>query len=58
MMTVEHLSRTYGDQRPVDDLSSVRPGRLSRLVIVSGRSIAATWFGHRPLNRARRTPTA
>jgi len=59
MITVEHLTRTYGSPRSVDDLSLVRPGRLSRLVIVSVRSIIAkTWFGPRPDTRARRTPTA
>jgi hypothetical protein len=59
MNTVEHLTSTYGSGRSVDDLSLVRPGRLSRLVIVSVRSILATTrFGPRPLPEARRTPTA
>ena len=59
MITVEHLTKTYGDQRAVDDLSSVHPGRLSRLVTVFVRSIIATSrLGLRPLTRALRTPTA
>ena len=59
MITVEYLTKTYGSRRAVDDLSLVHPGRLSRLVIVSVRSIIAKiWFGPRPLTRARRTPTA
>ena len=59
MITVEHLTKIYGDQRAVDDLSfDVHPGRLSRRVIGSVRSIIATgWFGLSLLTRARRTPT-
>ncbi len=42
MNNVEHLTKIYGDQRAVDDLSfDVHSGRLSRLVIGSVRSIIA-----------------
>jgi hypothetical protein len=59
MINVEYLTKTYGSHRAVDDLSLVRPGRLSRLVIVAVRSIIAkSWLGPRLLTRARRTPTA
>lgn len=46
MNNVEHLTTIYGDQRSVDDLSfDVHPGRLSRLVIGSVRSIIAEGCG-------------
>jgi hypothetical protein len=52
MITVEYLTKIYGDQRAVDDLSLVRPGRLSRLVTVSVRSIIAKgWLGPGLLTR-------
>ena len=59
MSTVENLAKTHASRRAADDLSLVRPGRLSRLVIVAVRSIIAKrWLGPRLLTRARRTPTA
>lgn len=59
MSTVENLTKTDAFRRAADDLSLVRPGRLSRLVIVSVRSIIArSWLGPRLLTQARRTATA
>jgi hypothetical protein len=56
MIADEHLTKIYRDQRAVDDLY-VHPGRLSRLVIGSVRSIIATGrFGLSLLTRARRHP--
>ena len=59
MNTVEHLTKIYGDQRAVDDLSfDVQPGRLTRLVTVSARSMIARGCGLWLLARARRSRTA